>query len=152
MERLKISPGLAGVAGEYSVAAELCRRGYLASITLRNAKGVDILATNATASKTAAIQVKTNQGRKKCWLLNQKAEGFYAANFFYIFVNLETESRHPDFYIVPSKIVADYVKESHSTWLKTPGAKGQARRDSNMRLFCDKTDSYLNRWDLLGLD
>jgi hypothetical protein len=67
MERLKISPGLAGVAGEYSVAAELCRRGYLASITLRNAKGVDILATNATASKTAAIQVKTNQGRKKLY-------------------------------------------------------------------------------------
>lgn len=152
MENLKISPGLVGVAGEYSVAAELCRRGYLASITLRNAKNVDILATNALASRTAAIQVKTNQGHKKVWLLNQKAENYHAPNFFYVLVNLGTESRYPEFHIVPSKIVADAVRKSHSLWLKTPGAKGQARKDSTMRQFLDIDDLYLGRWDLLGLD
>jgi hypothetical protein len=32
----KPSPQLTGVAGEYFVAAELSRRGYIASITMRN--------------------------------------------------------------------------------------------------------------------
>jgi hypothetical protein len=32
----RISSGLAGVAGEYFVAAELSRRGYLATLTQRN--------------------------------------------------------------------------------------------------------------------
>ena len=38
----KVSSILIGVAGEYFVAAELSRRGYVASITLRNTKGIDI--------------------------------------------------------------------------------------------------------------
>ncbi|PIW68446.1 MAG: aspartate ammonia-lyase, partial [Candidatus Omnitrophica bacterium CG12_big_fil_rev_8_21_14_0_65_42_8] len=37
-----LNPILSGVAGEYLVAGELSRRGYIASITLRNSKGVDI--------------------------------------------------------------------------------------------------------------
>jgi len=37
---------LTGVAGEYFVAAELSRRGYIASISLRNTRGIDIVATN----------------------------------------------------------------------------------------------------------
>ena len=32
-----------GVAGEYFVAAELTRRGYVSSLTLRNTRGIDIL-------------------------------------------------------------------------------------------------------------
>jgi len=55
-----LNPILSGVAGEYLVAGELSRRGYIASITLRNSKGVDILASNENASKTVGIQVKTN--------------------------------------------------------------------------------------------
>ena len=52
---------LAGVAGEYFVAAELSRRGYIASITLRNTRGIDIVVTNKDATKTVTIQCKTTQ-------------------------------------------------------------------------------------------
>jgi hypothetical protein len=47
----KIPPILAGVAGEYFVAAELSRRGWIASISLRNTRGIDILVTNQEASR-----------------------------------------------------------------------------------------------------
>ncbi|MGB2998104.1 MAG: hypothetical protein WBC59_05650, partial [Phycisphaerae bacterium] len=47
---------LVGVSGEYFVAAELSRRGYIASITLRNTRGIDILAANADASRSVSIQ------------------------------------------------------------------------------------------------
>ena len=48
---LRLSPGLCGTAGEYFVAAELSRRGYVASITLRNARGIDILASDGDAKR-----------------------------------------------------------------------------------------------------
>ena len=75
MSTKRISGVLSGVAGEYLVAGELSQRGYIASITLRNTKGVDILASNADASKTVGIQVKTHQGKQKKWVMGQKAEG-----------------------------------------------------------------------------
>ena len=81
-ERPATSNILTGVSGEYFVAAELSRQGYIASITLRNTKGIDILASNADASKSVSIQVKTNRGSGKSWILNRKAEDYYADNLF----------------------------------------------------------------------
>jgi hypothetical protein len=79
---------LSGVSGQYFVAAELSRRGYIATLTLRNTRGVDILAARADASKSVGIQVKTNQGQKKVWLLDKKAEDVTADNLVYVFVSL----------------------------------------------------------------
>jgi hypothetical protein len=81
-----LSAGLTGVAGEYFVAAELSRLGYIATLTLKNTRGIDILAANLKATKSTSIQVKTNQGRKKEWTLHQKAEDLMADNLFYVFV------------------------------------------------------------------
>jgi len=147
----KLNTVLAGVSGEYFVAAELSRRGYIASITLRNTKGVDILCSNSNATKTVGIQVKTNSGSNRSWILNKKAEDYFADNLFYVFVNLNNGQRHPDFFIVPSKVVAKYTKEGHANWLRTPGKKGQKHKDTPMRKFDDPKEEYLNRWDLLNL-
>ncbi len=146
----KLSTVLTGVAGEYLVAGELSRHGYIASITLRNTRGIDILVSNSDATRQVAIQVKTNQGAKPEWMLNQKAETFYSDNLYYVFVNLGTMNGNPDYYIVPSKIVAEFITSDHRKWLETPGRKGQSHRDSSMRKFRDDEKKYLNCWDLLG--
>ena len=150
-ENIKLSSVLSGVAGEYFVAAELSARGYIASITLRNTKGVDIVCSNSDASKSVAIQVKTNRGANRSWVLNQKGEDYFADNLFYVFVNLNNSERAPDYFVVPSKIVATHIKESHQTWLNTPGRAGRAHVDTTMRKFLDTEEKYLNRWDLLEL-
>ena len=147
----KISSILAGVSGEYFVAAELSRRGYISSVTLKNTRGIDILVANESATKTLGIQVKTNQGNRKAWVLNEKAEDFYADNLFYVFVNLIGVGQLPEYYIASSKTVADYVKNGHKKWLETPGKKGQAHNDSSMRMFSDHEQKYLNKWDTLKL-
>lgn len=98
------------------------------------------------------IQVKTNQGYQKSWILNKKCEEFIEPNFFYVLVNLGTESKYPEFHIVPSKVVAKFITEDHQSWLSTPGKKGQKRNDNTMRKFHDLDNKYLGRWDLLGLD
>jgi hypothetical protein len=147
----KIPGVLTGVSGEYFVAAELSRRGYIASITLRNTKGVDILASNQDTSKSVGIQVKTNHGKRKAWILNQKAENYFEENLFYIFVNLKGTNERPDFYIVPSKVVAEYIEKSHREWLNTLGKKGKLHKDNPMRMFKDEEDQYLEKWGSLGL-
>src|ERR1700677_2520397 len=93
---------LSGISGEYFVAAELSRLGYIASITLRNTRGIDILASNQNSTKTVAIQVKTTRINKPIWMMNVKAEEFKGTNHFYIFVNLRDLKQRPDFHIVPS--------------------------------------------------
>ena len=148
----KLSSIQTGVAGEYFVAGELSRRGYVASITLRNTRSIDILASNADASKSASIQVKTNRGSRKGWLLNKKAEDYFADNLFYVFVNLN-DGQPPDFYVVPSKIVAATVKEGFARWLATPGRNGRRHKDNPMRMFHDREaeGDFRNKWELLGL-
>jgi len=145
-----ISSILTGVSGEYFVAAELSRQGYIASITLRNTKGIDILASNADASKSVSIQVKTNRGRRKAWLLTKKAEEYFDDNLFYVFVNLK-DGQQPDFYVVPSKVVAAQVKKEYAGWLANPGRNGRRHKDNPMRTFAVREDGYLNGWESLGL-
>lgn len=72
----KLSKGITGIAGEYFVAGELSRRGFMVSITLRNNDSIDIHASKLSENKIFAIQVKTNQHGKRLWLLNKN--GFVA--------------------------------------------------------------------------
>jgi len=146
----KLSSVQTGIAGEYFVAAELSRRGFVASITLRNTRGIDILASNTDATKSVGIQVKTCQGSRPDWMMNRKAEVDLAQNLFYVFVCLPVAGE-PTFYVVPRSDVAKYVRESHRQWLATPGRKGQPHRDTDMRRFKDPDGRFKDRWDLLGL-
>jgi hypothetical protein len=150
MKTGRLNKVLTGVAGEYFVAAELSRRGYVASLTLRNTRGIDILASNADATRSVGIQVKTNSGRKPHWLLSQKAESDTAENLFYVFVDLNGIEA-PEYYVVPRAKVAEYVSKNHKAWLAKPGLGGKAHRETPMRVFRDPKGEYRDRWELLGL-
>lgn len=151
MKTLQLEPTLVGVAGEYFVAAELSLRGFLASVTLRNSRGIDIIASNADASKTVSIQVKSNKSGKASWLLSKKSESFFADNHYYVFVALHPLGVRPDFFIVPSGDVADYIYRDHANWLAGTKADGSERKNSNMRVFKDFDCKYKERWENLGL-
>src|SRR2546425_12104895 len=105
----KLTTVLCGVAGEYFVAAELSRRGYVASLTLRNTRGIDVLASNSNATRAVGIQVKTNQSDRREWILNRKAEMDVAENLFYVFVRLNRTSM-PAFHIVSRDTVGKFVR------------------------------------------
>lgn len=147
----KLSTIQTGVSGEYFVAAELSRRGYVASLTLRNTRGIDILASNRDATKSVGIQVKTCQGTRADWMLNKKAEADLAENVFYVFICLP-QSGLPLFYVVPRNVVAQYIRDSHQEWLATPGRGGHQHVDNDMRRFKDPNGLYRDRWELLALD
>lgn len=148
---MKLTPTLTGVAGEYFVAAELSRRGFIASISLRNTRGIDILATNEGATCSVTIQCKTAQAGSKTWILNEKAESFHSPTHFYVFIALGEVGQSPEYHVVPSTVVARTVRDGHRLWLKKPGRNGRKHVDNPVRKFSDLDDAYLNRWDLLGL-
>jgi hypothetical protein len=148
---MKIPSVLVGVSGEYFVAAELSRRGYIASISLRNTRGLDILATNQNATRSVTIQVKTNQSAGKDWMLSERSEHFVSDSHFYAFVGLGNIQARPTFHIVPSRVVAERIYTSHRAWLKTLRRDGKKHADTAMRKLSDHQDEFLERWDLLGL-
>ncbi len=145
----KLSKGLSGIAGEYFVAGELSRRGIMASITLRNSESIDIHASTKDGKHLLAIQVKTNQLGKRVWALGAKSQTMQADQLFYIFVSLKGLEERPEYFIVPSKIVATRINTEYTKWLITPGKKGQKHNDNSIRNFSDKTGEFLERWDLL---
>ena len=155
---VKLDSVLCGVAGEYFVAAELTRRGYIASITLRNTRGVDILASSKDATRSVAIQVKTNQLGVPEWILNEKAEDIpdgkdIAENLFFVFVNLPPDGAAPTYHVISRGQLAQYVRERHQRWLATPGRGGRMHSTKNpIRKFADPDGEYKDRWSALGLD
>lgn len=150
-ETEKLPRTLVGIAGEYLVAGELSRRGYLAAVTLRNTKGVDILASSGDASKSVGIQVKTVQSKQRVWPMSEKADTYAPENVFYIFVNLN-DGGAPTYHVVPSAVVAEYSREGYFYFRETPRRDGLPRKDTSRRAFQDTKGSFRDRWDLLGLD
>jgi hypothetical protein len=138
-----------GVAGEYYVAAELSSRGFIAAITLRNSRGIDIIASRPEGGRALSIQVKTSSGSKPNWILAKKSEEVRGRTHFYVFVLLSQVGKRPDFYVVPSKVVADFISKSHRQWLMGTRRDGAPRRDTAMRQFSDSSMRYREKWELL---
>lgn len=147
----KITSGLSGVAGEYFVAAQLSRLGHIASINLKNTKNVDILVMNGSGTRQVMIQVKCGQGSERRWILSRSAESLINDNLFYVFVNLLERNELPEFYVVPSRTVAEQVSTVHRRWLSSPGTKGQRHKDTAVRNFRDLQGEFKDRWDILCL-
>jgi hypothetical protein len=144
-----LSHGLSGASGEFYAAAELSRRRFIATITSRNAEGIDILAAKPGSGRAIKIQVKTIQGATKRWVLREKNESECGEGHFYIFVRLGALGSRPTFHIVPGKVVAETIKAEHAKWVGGLKRDGTNRKNGSMRKFSDKDGAYLEKWDLL---
>jgi hypothetical protein len=143
----RISRNSVGLAGEFAVLSQLALRGYDAGMTLGHTKNIDILVYDPTSKKRYEVEVKTNLETKNgpCrsklfgrfvtdWQMNEKHEKISSPNLFYCFVHINScrKADHTfQFFIVPSKVVATYVRQEHALWLKD----NPAHRDTDRRLF-----------------
>lgn len=120
--------------------------------TLRNTRGVDILAANSDGTKTVSIQVKTKQGGEREWVLSESAEKLKSDSLFYVFVSLNGECSTATFHIVRSADVAAFARSNHQNWLSGRKKDGSERKDTSMRNFRDLDNEHKDQWKLLGLD
>jgi len=93
----KVNKTLLGLAGEYIVASEICRRGFHAQITFGRWKNTDILAVNLANGKTVLVEVKTKQGKE--W---PNVKGVKGSNRVQVLVDFRDKglTERPDFYII----------------------------------------------------
>lgn len=171
--RNNLNPNSVSLAGEFAVLSQLALRGYDANMTLGRTKSVDILVSHPKTKKMFQLEVKTNfqNSRNKPstskvhgksvsgWIMNKRHEGIISPNLFYCFVNIGKNTNLFKFYIVPSKLVAKYVKEEHAHWLKEKRKEGKKVNDSEMRVFriglkgekykvkTPTADKYENNWE-----
>jgi hypothetical protein len=95
------------LAGEYFVAAELSKRGYVIGITIGNAKAIDLFAEKGV--KTVHVQVKA--------LASKKSVGWpmmidrVIPNVMYVLVCLNAYGTAPAFFILTSKETKAKVKQ-----------------------------------------
>ena len=159
---MKRDKQLVGAAGEHLVLSRLLNLGFLAAQAPRGTRKVDVLVNHLENKPPCLIQVKTRSGvdADQGWHMNVKHEEMKDKDLFYCFVALgEIDSQ---VYIVPAKIVAKVVTESHATWLRMPGAKGQKHNDTDMRRIRNYygmnlksapdgwMEKYLENWDQLN--
>ena len=81
----------------------------------------------------------------------EASERLFSNNHYDVFVLLTGVGSRPDFYIVPSKVVAEYVATTHSEWLASPKADGRPRKDSTIQNLRDQDGQYKEAWVLLTL-
>jgi hypothetical protein len=131
-----------GMAGVFWVASELARRNWYAFPTVRNQKGVDIIAAKEAPRRTKflEVQVKTTQSYGATfWLLgtNDRNKIPHRDSLFFVFVKPESKSS-PEFsaWVVSSKEV--HKKAHHS-----PHGKFA------LCWWCKGSEKYRDRWESL---
>lgn len=146
---IKITKNSVSIAGEFAVLSQLALRGYDANMTLGHTKSVDILVSDPRSGRLYQLEVKTNfkntrnaesvskiHGKSVSgWIMNKKNETVDIPSLFYCFVNISKDTSVFKFYIVPSKVVANYVKNQHALWLAEKKKEGKKVVDGEMRIF-----------------
>lgn len=118
------------LAGEFAVLSQLALRGYDANMMLGRTKNVDVLVADPNTGRMLKLEVKTNRRSSdrnsqlfgkflSAWIMGEKHEQIRDPDLFYCFVNINTDTKRFRFFIVPSKVVADYVKAQHKVWLES---------------------------------
>lgn len=149
-----------GNASQFFVAAELCRRGYSAVVTLGNTPNTDILCSNLEGTKFVHIQVKTYVPGNSSCSVGMKATKFFGDNFFWILAGIPQPGStvSNEYYIIPNRVMVDNEPKYHRLWLETPGKNGQAHNDTTMRVvllppsispYYWDISPYRNNWGLI---
>jgi hypothetical protein len=153
---MPIPTGLTGAAGEYYVAAELSRRGWLATVTIKNAPGTDVLAQRSDRRRIVAIQTKTASGGTNFRVTQKDEAQGERDNEWYVLVGLRGEHERPKYYILPRHVLGALTYLQHLDWLHSinlihgPARPGRQRRDSELRGISSAwVERYRDRWDLL---
>ncbi len=161
MKKVNKYKSLVGAAGENLDLARLLSRDLLASQAPRGTRKADVLVNPLDGGKPRLIQVKTRSavGKSLGWHMSLKHESISEKDLFYCFVNLDLFA--PTVYVIPSRVVAKVVRDSHAEWLSLPGQKGQKHNDNELRRIKNDygpnfkkikagwMDKYLEAWELL---
>lgn len=120
-KRKRADSQLSCMAGEFLVAGKLFKRGLQVSVTMGNAKSIDLFVHNIRTDHTFNVQVKTLRS-KNCFPMRKKN---IRENDIYVFVILNKFDQGEEFFILPGKTIqkdingffgTSYTRETPSTF------------------------------------
>jgi hypothetical protein len=130
--------------GVYLVAAELTKRGLTVAPTSRSSFGADLLVTDERCKKAWSVQVKANFGRPRFWLVNKHSSQIASPSHVFVLVNLSQANPRqrtlpPEFYVVPSRIIAKRMRTDQSKTGTT-----------FYTIWTNDLEVYRDRWSIFG--
>lgn len=154
-----------GQAGEYLVAAELCRRGFVATTFTRNMPDFDILAMN---KNNVSIPIQVKSIARNDWQFS--AEKFLEISFLNdtqkvintknipnpnlicVFVKLISLGKD-EFYIFRKKDLQKIIHENYVNYLKKHnGRRPQTPKSTHTAVHVKTLSKYRDNWSLLSSD
>lgn len=105
---------ITGMAGEFLVAGKLFKRKLLVSVTMGNAKAIDLFVHNPKTNKIFAIQVKTLRG-KNCFPIRREK---IMSDYTYVFVILNHDEQDEEYFIVPGETILNDIDRFFGTSYK----------------------------------
>lgn len=142
--RVPLSANSISLAGEFATLSRLALWGYDANMTLGRTKNVDILVSDPRTNKFYQVEVKTSLDRGRGsrnsqlfgryefeWVMNVKHESISRPQLWYCFVSIGLANKTARFFVVPSAVVAKYVRKEHALWLHSK----KSHRDNPIRVF-----------------
>ena len=129
----KLGKDVLGLAAEYAVASELCRRDRYAQLTLGNYKRADLLVDSS--ADTYRVQVKAKQGRS--W---PGVQGISRESDFLVLVDYYGKSlcEMPDYYVL-----------AFSDWRRI--VRAEARRVPSLQIDDNFRVRYVDGWKGINL-
>ncbi len=154
---------LVGNAGEFFVAGELLRRGFVAALAPRNAPDYDILAT--IEQRFIRVRVKSKSSPSRVWQWMEKRSdrllfrNIQETDDFCILVDLKSPGEAPSFFVIPTHVIDRFMREKRLAWLSAPGRGGRPHDPESRHHALDETRhqaflrQYDGKWSLLvGVD
>jgi hypothetical protein len=160
------------LAGEFAVLSQLALHGYDANMTLGRTKSFDIFVSHPKTKEMFKLEVKTKyrtsskeSTKSKLfgevvgkWMMQGKHETIIDPTLFYCFVMFCKPTTTVQFYIVPSKVVARYVKKEHQLSRENGGKDNDIRMfrlglenaREKYRITTPSAQSYNNNWKFLA--
>lgn len=161
----RISKNSVSLAGEFAVLSKLALRGYDASMTLGHTKSIDILLSDPRTNEMYQLEVKTKRDECKqpiktkrygkvltSWQMKKAQEKSWE-RLWYCFVTVDPTTENTRFFIVPSKVVAAYLKDEHSRFLRDGGNQNESRTfrigfdDESYEIPTPTVEKYEGNWE-----
>jgi hypothetical protein len=139
-------------AGEHLVAAEIHLRGGYAATFAGNMPGVDLLAADASRTRTVHIQVKTRT--TGTWHSNtgRAQERAPVEDELTYWVLVDLIPPRPEFYVAPSWWMENEMYLDHQAHLaRHGGVRPVNPKSKHIGISSQLVAEWKDRWDILGI-
>lgn len=110
-KRPRVDGQISGMAGEFLVAGKLFKRRMQVSVTMGNAKAIDLFVHNPRTDRTFNVQVKTVR-QKNCFPMRREN---IKSGHVYVFVILNGDDQDEQFFIVPGRSILKDINRFFGT-------------------------------------